>query len=86
MRFEARGDGGTYEVMINTLNGRWSRSFTAGPGWTTIEAPFAELKRAPGRGASTAAWNGKDLVEVEVSGARDGGRKLWLEVDNVTFY
>ncbi len=86
VRFEARGDGGTYEVMINTLNGRWSRSFTAGPGWTTIEAPFAELKRAPGRGASTAAWNGKDLVEVEVSGARDGGRKLWLEVDNVTFY
>ena len=26
------------------------------------------------------------MVEVEVAGGRDGGRKLWLEVDNVTFY
>lgn len=86
VRLEVRGDGGEYELMVNTLNGRWARGFKAAPGWSTVEIPFADLKRAAGRGASSAPWSGTDLVEVEVAGSRDGGRKLWLEVDNVTFY
>lgn len=86
VRLEARGDGGEYELMLNTLNGRWARSFKAGPVWSTVEIPFSELQRAPGRGASTTPWSGGDLLEVEVAGSREGGRKLWLEIDNVTFY
>ena len=31
-------------------------------------------------------WQGTDLTEVEFAGSREGGRKLWLELDNVTFY
>lgn len=86
VRLDVRGDGGDYDLMVNTLNGRWARSFKAGPAWTTVEIPFAELKRAAGRGSATTPWNGADVVEVEVAGGREPGKKLWLEVDNVRFY
>lgn len=86
VRFDARGDGGTYQVSLNTLDGRWRAEVTAGPGWRTIEVPFASFQRAPGRGGSGAAWSGADLVEVEVGGVRAPAAKLWLELDNVGFY
>lgn len=86
VRFDARGDGGVYQLNINTLDGRWRAEVEAGPGWRTIEVPFADLKRAPGRGGSDAPWTGADLLEVELGGSRPAGAKLWLEVDNVSFY
>ncbi|WP_374468737.1 amidohydrolase family protein [Phenylobacterium sp.] len=86
VRFEARGDGGEYRVVVNTLNGRWAAPVSAGAGWRTVEVPFSALKRVPGRGAGNGPWSGADLLEVEFAGSREGGRKLWLEVDNVAFY
>ncbi|MET0275151.1 MAG: CIA30 family protein, partial [Phenylobacterium sp.] len=86
VRLEVRGDGGDYDLMVNTLNGRWALGFKAGPAWSTVDIPFAALQRAAGRGGATGPWLGTDLLEVEVGGAREGGRKLWLEVDNVRFY
>jgi imidazolonepropionase-like amidohydrolase len=86
VKFDARGDGGTYQVSLNTLNGRWRAEVVAGPGWRTIEVPFASFQRTAGRGGSDAAWSGADLVEVEVGGVRPAAAKLWLELDNVIFY
>ncbi|MCR5880947.1 CIA30 family protein [Phenylobacterium sp. J367] len=86
VKLDVRGDGGTYEVMVNTLSGRWMAEVKASKDWSTVEVPFSALKRAPGRSASSAPWTGGDLVEVEVGGSRAGGQKLWLEVDNVRFY
>jgi imidazolonepropionase-like amidohydrolase len=86
VRFEARGDGAPYRVMIDTLNGRWAAEVTAGAEWRRIEVPFADFKRVAGRGAGTGPWTGTDLTEVEFAGSRKGGGKLWLELDNVAFY
>lgn len=87
VRFDVRGDGGEYGVSVNTLSGRWRAPVTAGPEWTTVEIPFSSLVRAPGRGGSpTAAWSGADLIDVGFNGARKAGQKLWLQIDNVTFY
>lgn len=86
VRMELRGDGGPYKVMLNTLNGRWAAEVKAGPAWTTVEVPFSALSRMPGRGAGAGAWTGTDVVEVEIGGSREGGRRLWLELDNVSFY
>lgn len=86
VRMELRGDGGPYKVMLNTLNGRWAAEVKAGPAWTTVEVPFSALTRMAGRGAGAGAWTGTDVVEVEVGGSREGGRRLWLELDNVSFY
>jgi imidazolonepropionase-like amidohydrolase len=81
VRFEIRGDG-DYEFGVSTSGGRWSAPFSAGSGWKTVEVPFTALKATRGKDA----WTGDDLTEVEFMGGRKGGQKLWLEVDNVTFY
>jgi imidazolonepropionase-like amidohydrolase len=86
VRLDVRGDGGAYEVMVNTLSGRWMAEVKATPEWKTVEVPFSALKRVRGRGASDAPWSGTDLTEVEVGGERPGGQKLWLEIDNVRFF
>lgn len=86
VRFEARGDGGAYDFTVGTQSGRWRAPITAGPEWKTVEIPFADLKRIAGRGASTAAWTGADLTDLGFSGGRDAGQRLWLQIDNVTFY
>jgi hypothetical protein len=86
VRFEIRGGEGEHRLLVNTLNGRWAADVKAGTEWRIVEVPFTELKRASGRGAATGPWTGTDLIEVEFAGSREGGRKLWLELDNVTFY
>ncbi|WP_332767018.1 CIA30 family protein [Phenylobacterium sp.] len=86
VRFEVRGDGGAYSLSVNTLSGRWGKTVTVGDQWTTVQVPFAELEPTVGRGGEGGAWSGADLVGVGFSGGRKAGQKLWLEVDNVTFY
>jgi imidazolonepropionase-like amidohydrolase len=81
VRFEVRGDG-DYALGVTTSAGRWSAPFAAGSGWTTVEIPFTALKSVRGQDA----WSGDDLTEVEIMGGREGGRKFWVEVDNLTFY
>lgn len=87
VRFEVRGDG-DYALGVTTTGGRWSAPFSAGAAWTTVEVPFSALKGLTLRGEKDdkAAWTGADLTEVEFMGGRLGGAKMWLEVDNVTFY
>lgn len=86
VRFEVRGGEGAYRLMVNTLGGRWAADVQAGPGWRTVEVPFVQLTRVAGRGAGTGPWTGTDLTEVEIAVSGQGGRKVWAELDNVTFY
>jgi hypothetical protein len=87
VRFEVRGDG-DYALGVSTTGGRWSAPFSAGAAWTTVEVPFSTLKGLTNRGEKDdkAAWTGADLTEVEFMGGRLGGAKMWLEVDNASFY
>jgi hypothetical protein len=87
VRFEVRGDG-DYALGVSTTGGRWSAPFSAGADWKTVEVPFSALKGLTYRGETDdkAVWSGADLTEVEFMGGRLGGAKLWMEVDNVTFY
>jgi len=86
VRFEVRGDGGDYAFTVGTQSGRWRAPIKAGPEWATIEIPFADLKRVPGRGATAAGWTGVDLTDLGFSGGRAAGERLWLQIDNVRFY
>lgn len=81
--FDIRGDGGAYVVTINTVSGPWTAKVTAQPTWSKVTVPFSAFARA-GRGEG--AWTGADLLEVGVGGSRPAGRKLWFELDDVTFF
>ncbi|WP_066685491.1 CIA30 family protein [Caulobacter sp. CCH9-E1] len=81
--FELRGDGGPYVLTINSVSGSWATTVSADKTWTKVTVPFTDFKRS-GRGEG--AWTGTDLLEVGVSGSRPAGRKLWFELDDVTFY
>lgn len=84
VRFDVRGDG-AYDLVLNGVASRWAAPFEGGAQWRTVEIPFAALKPRPWRGEA-AAFTGGDLVEVEFSGSRGAGERLWLEIDNVSFY
>lgn len=86
VKFDVRGDGGAYQLGVNTLNGRWESEVGSGPEWRTVEVPFSSLKRVSGRGAGTGPWTGDDVLEVTIDGGRAAAQKMWLEIDNVTFY
>jgi len=86
VRFELRGDGKAYDLGVNTQNGRWIAEVASGSEWRTVEVPFSALKRTSGRGAGTGPWTGDDVLEITVDGGRPGGEKMWLEIDNVSFY
>lgn len=81
VRFEVRGDG-DYALGVSTAGGHWAAPFSAGMDWKTVEIPFTALKAIRGKDG----WTGDDLTEVEFMGSRKGGQKLWLEVDNVSFF
>lgn len=86
VRFELRGDGGAYDLGLNTQNGRWTAQVASGSEWRTVEVPFSALKREAGRFGGSGPWTGDDVLEVTIDGGRPAGQKMWLEIDNVTFY
>lgn len=86
VRFDIRAGAGAYALAINTLGGRWTADVAAGSDWKTVEVPFTALKRGLQRGGPPSAWTGTDLVEVEIVASRPAGEKLWMQVDNLTFY
>lgn len=86
VRFELRGDGKAYDLGVNTQNGRWIAEVASGSEWATVEVPFSALKRTSGRGAGTGPWTGDDVLEITVDGGRPAGEKMWLEIDNLSFY
>ena len=86
VRFDVRGGSAVYTLSANTLTGRWATSISAGASWKTVTVPFAGLTWAPWRGKASGAWTGDDLTEVEISASAQGGHKIWMQIDNLTFY
>jgi hypothetical protein len=86
LSFALRGDGGDYKVMIRTVGGWWEAEVKAGPEWTRLQTPFADLRPAAGWRGDETPWTGADLLEVQFGGGRAAGETLWLEVDDVAFY
>jgi len=88
VRFDARGDGGAYRLVVPTYAVRDSAyfrtDFTAAPSWKTVRVDFASLKQPETR--TPAAWTGADLLMLSFEIARPPGQFGWLEIDNVRFY
>jgi imidazolonepropionase-like amidohydrolase len=89
VRFDVRGDGGEYLLVVPTRSARDSNffqsTFNARPEWRTVRIDFSSLKRQ--RPAETpAAWTGADLLMLTFEAARPPGSIAWLELDNIRFY
>jgi imidazolonepropionase-like amidohydrolase len=88
IRFEARGDGGEYRLVVVTRGVRDMRHFAApfkaGGDWSEVEVPFAALRRPPAGRA--VRWTGRDLTLLSFEAARKAGELGWLEIDNIRFY
>ncbi len=84
--FDIRGDGGSYWVNINTVSGPWQAEVKADPTWRKIQVPFTAFVPASSARGGAKVWSSVELLEVGVSGSRPAGRKLWFELDDVTFY
>lgn len=88
VRFDARGDGGSYRLLIPTRGARdgadFQATFEARPKWQTIRIDFASLKQEETK--TPAAWTGADLLLLSFEVARPPGALGWLELDNVRFY
>lgn len=85
VRIDVKGDG-AYRVRVNGLDGNWETDVSAGAQWTTLELPFAAMKSV-GRGRQAGkAWTGDGITQIEIGGTRPGGERMWLQVDNISFY
>ncbi len=85
IRFEMKG-AGSYSLQFNGLDGRWSRDFDAGEGWTSIDVPFSDLKALPSRKNPGPAWTGDGIVQVELGARRTPGERIAFEIDDIRFY
>lgn len=88
LRFDVRGDGGPYRLIVPTRGVRdaayFETSFKAGPAWRTVRVDFASLRQAETK--APAAWTGADLLMLSFEIARAPGEFSWLELDNIRFY
>ena len=88
VRFDARGDGGAYRLIIPTRAPRdaahFHAPFSASPQWQTVRIDFAALEQA--ETARPAPWTGADLLMLTFEIARPPGELGWLELDNIRFY
>lgn len=88
VRFDARGDGGAYRLVVPTYTVRdsayFQTDFAAAPSWKTVRIDFASLKQPETK--TPAAWTGADLLMLSFEIARPPGQFGWLEIDNVRFY
>jgi imidazolonepropionase-like amidohydrolase len=70
LRFWAKGDGQTYQVMFylsRFANRPVTRDFIAGPQWTQIEVPFAQLGDVDGSDITAFEWAATRTGEFELA-------------------
>lgn len=88
VRFDARGDGSNYRLIIPTRAVRdsayFQTDFQAGAKWQTVRIDFAALKQEQTN--KPVAWTGSDLLMLTFEVARPPGSSGWLELDNISFY
>jgi imidazolonepropionase-like amidohydrolase len=85
LRFELKGEG-SYTVRLNGLDGSWEATVPAKADWTAIDIPFGQFQPVARRGRPDPVYSGDGITQVEVGGARPAGQRMWLQVDNVSFY
>lgn len=86
VRFDLRGDGRPYEIRLRGRHGAWRKEVAAGDQWRTIELPFATFEAVARGQRAGAAWDGDDLLDLTIRASRDGGERVWFEIDNVQFF
>jgi hypothetical protein len=77
VRFEARGDGRTYRVIVFAAARGMNpviMDFEAGSEWTTVQATWSEL-----------GLDGRGIMGVVISAAQPAG-EFELQIDNVRLY
>lgn len=89
VRFQARGDGGSYTVQVLTNavedHNEFTASFVALDAWSLVEVPFDTLRQSPWWGKKVEWGGGADVRGVGFQ--TDGGLgAFWLEVDQIEFY
>ncbi|MBB6228714.1 imidazolonepropionase-like amidohydrolase [Polymorphobacter multimanifer] len=85
VRFDLKGDG-DYRIRINGLDGAWEAAVTGAEQWASKEIPFSAFKPVARGRQGGASWTGQDVTQVELGGTRPGGQRMWLQVDNISFY
>ena len=79
LRLDIRGKAGAAEIHLNSTNGQHRVPIEVSSEWQAIETPFSKTALP-----SEALLQG--LMSVGVRMQRTGGQKVWLELDNVSFY
>lgn len=88
VRFDARGDGGEYRLIVPTRGVRdsahFQKTFRAGAKWRTVRIDFSSL--AQGETRAPVVWTGRDLLMLSFEVSREPGAVGWLELDDLRFY
>ena len=79
---DLRGTEGTVEIVLTTVSGTWKMEVVVTSGWETVRAPFEEF--SPAKAGIT--WTGDDLLHMRFLVRREGGQKVWLEIDQARFF
>lgn len=83
MKFDLRGDGGTYTVIVSSTDGRFTSTVDAAKDWSTFDVPFSGLQ-PPSDGIE---FNPETVYNIRILDIGEGtGEPTWFELDNVTFY
>lgn len=85
IRLELRG-AGRYQLIVNTLAGKWSANIDAGAAWSEVRVPFAALTPARRGANDKPVWRGDDLLQVGVVAQGSAASAAWGEIDNIRFY
>lgn len=79
LRFELRGTPGTATLELRGVaDKRWKAGVPVKEGWAQVQVPFADLQGS--------AWSGVDAQQVDIGIGGKPGAKVWLEVDDISFY
>lgn len=88
VRFDARGDGGEYRLIVPTRGVRdsayFQTRFRAGAKWRTVKIDFSSL--AQDETKTPVEWTGRDLLMLSFEVSRAPGAVGWIELDNLRFY
>ncbi|PZU10285.1 amidohydrolase family protein [Sphingomonas sp.] len=87
IRLEIRGSG-DYRLSVNGLDGSFSAPLPAGDSWQTVTIPFSSLRAAGAeqRADGAKGWTADGITQIEIGGRGPAGGRIWLMVDNVSFY
>lgn len=78
LEFEARGDGGEFQIELVSHAGTATYSFVANTDWESIKVPFDQF--------TVDSVSLETVYAVKIGSQRPGGETYWVEIDDVNFY